>query len=331
MYKICISNLVYGQPYIDIFLNYHLKSIFENIDGHDFSSSHYLIFTDKDNMPLIESHENIKQLKDKLNVKLIKIEEVLEYDSRYKIQTLQVQWSARFALEHNFLFVIATADAYYGKDFLKNAIKHINNGHDGIVHQPIRTTYESSAKYLTSNSLSVDELFEVGFSNLHPIWTSSNWDNPYFSTSPYHMIWSDERSICLRGFSLSTSVVVPKEWMLLSSGCTDISYVSQLQNPYYSSDWSELPMLELQPLLCFYPPFGNKRSDIQSVVDWAIKSIPLENFENLSKYTIFKKINEPINEELILKSKLISGMLITYMSALKIEKRILLADHSRSN
>jgi len=331
MYKVCISNLVYGQPYTDMFLNYHLKSVLENIDEDNFSNSYYLIFTDESTIPIIEFHENIKQLKNRLIVRLIKIEAIIGYDLRYKIQTLQVQWSARFALDHNLLFIISTADAYYGKGYLKNAINYISKGHDGIVHQPIRATYESAAKHLNRHSLSVDELFEIGFSNLHPIWTSSNWDNPHFTLSPYHMIWSDERSICLRAFSLSTSVVVPKEWMLTSSGCTDISYVSQLKNPYYSSDWSELPMVELQPLLSFYPPFGNKKSDIQSVIDWAIQHLPLENFENLSKYIIYKKINDPVNEELILKSKLILSMLVTYKSDLQVEKDISLFNQSRSN
>ena len=52
MTNLCIGNLVYGQPYTDIFLNYHLKSLFENIDGDSFSNSYYLIFTDEINTPI---------------------------------------------------------------------------------------------------------------------------------------------------------------------------------------------------------------------------------------------------------------------------------------
>lgn len=320
MTNVCIGNLVYGQPYTDIFLNYHLKSLFENIDGDSFSNSYYLIFTDEINTPIIESHENFKQLKDKLIIKIIKIEEILKYDARYQIQGLQAYWTTKFALENNLTLHLTSADTYYGKDSIKSALNYLDNGYDAVINQPMRITYESAAKHLSNHALSVDELFEVGFSNLHPIWTSSNWENPYFTLSPYHMIWSDERSICLRGFSLSPSFVIPQEWMLALKGCIDMTIIQNLKNPYYSTDWSEMPMVELQPLLANYPPFGNKRSEIQSVVDWAIQTIPPDNYRNLSRYTIFKKTNDPINEELILKSKLISGMLSTYLTALKLER-----------
>ena len=90
-------------------------------------------------------------------------------------------------------------------------------------------------------------------------------------------------------------------------------------------------MVELGPILTFYPPFSNKRSDIQSVAEWAIRNVPPHLFENLSRYIIYKKINDPVNEELITKSKLISSLLYTYVSALKVEQDILASDQSRSD
>jgi len=331
MSNLCIGNLVYGQPYTNIFLNFHLKSLFENIDGDSFSNSYYLIFTDEASLPILEAHENYQQLKDKFTVRVIKLESPLTYNARYYIQSLQANETTKFALEHNLTLHITTADTYYGKDFIKSALNYLSNGYDSIIHQPMRVTYETAAPHLLNHALSVDELFEVGFSNLHPMLTSANWENPYFSQAPFQMIWSDEKSMCLRGFSLAPTFLIPKDWMLAAAGCIDLAFLPYLKNPYFSNDWSELPMVELGPILTFYPPFSNKRSDIQSVAEWAIRNVPPHLFENLSRYIIYKKINDAVNEELITKSKLISSLLYTYVSALKVEQDILASDQSRSD
>jgi hypothetical protein len=93
MSNLCIGNLVYGQPYTDIFLNFHLKSLFENIDGDNFSNSYYLIFTDEVSLSILEAHENYKKLKDKFKVRIIKLESPLTYSARYEIQSLQANQS----------------------------------------------------------------------------------------------------------------------------------------------------------------------------------------------------------------------------------------------
>ena len=82
MNKICISNLVYGQSYTDIFLNFHLKSLLENLDGNNFINSYYFIFTEETNIKTIESHNNYQKLKDSdptfLEYKRVKAREYYE-------------------------------------------------------------------------------------------------------------------------------------------------------------------------------------------------------------------------------------------------------------
>ena len=311
MFNLCISNIVYGQPYTDIFLNFHLKSILENFNYEDFGNPVYMIFTEPSNLSTIQSHANFVKLKNKFSIEIILLEGELTHGSRYEIAAVQVAHTAKFALENNLLLHIATADIYYGTEFFKNAINYIRNGHDSVVSTPIRATYESASSYLYGDKLTVDCLFEVGFDNLHPLWTSSNWDNPYFCKLPYNLLWTDEESICMRGFSQSPILFWPMEWMLKPNmGCMDISFLPNFKSCYYCSDWSEMPSIELGQLSNFYPPFGHKKSSIQNVADWAKIHILPENRSNISRYTIFKKINTPINEELIFKSKLISDAII---------------------
>jgi len=220
----------------------------------------------------------------------------------------------RFSIENNSILHLTSADTYYGPDFFKKGIERLEFGYDAIINQPMRIAYESSASLLSLPNISVNSLFDIGFTNLHSLWTSSNWDNPYFTKIPFQMIWSDERSICLRGFSLSPFFLVPQEWMIGKGGSTDISLLPHLKNPCFVSYWSDLPALELISISEWYPVFRNKKSNIQDVVIWAKNNIVLENYNNLLKYIIYKKSNDPINQELISKSKLITDEI---MNAIK--------------
>jgi|GEM_PF-1831786 len=313
MSEICISNLVYGESYTNVFLNFHLKSLIENLaSSTNFGRSYYFIFTEAANIAKIESHPNLQELKKYLNVHFFKIEGAVQYEARYQLQGLQVQNTVQFAVTNNLLLHIATADIYYGPKFFDSAFAQFEKGFDAIVHQPIRTTYECVAPLLGGNQPTVDELFDIGFNNPHPIWISENWDTPYFTKYPYQMIWADERSVCLRGFSLTPTIVVAQEWMTTAGGCTDITFLPHLKNPYYSNDWSELPMLELCHLFSFYPPFSNKRSNALEIATWAKSHTLPENFKNLTKYIIYKKTTDPINQDLIARSEVIAQEIISY-------------------
>jgi len=312
MNNLCISNLVYGQPYTHIFLNFHLKSLLANLNSYALENSCYILYTEESNISVIESHENFQLLCDKLKVTFVTLDgNKPTYELRYHYQTIQSSESIRYALENKMLLHLTAADVYYGINFFKNSSDFMSKGHDAIAHQPMRIAYESAASYLsTDKSLSVDDLFLIGFHNPHPLWTSQNWHNPYFSVMPYQLLWSDQTAICLRGFSISPSIFIPQESMLESLGSADITIFQHFKNPYVSYDWSELPMVELQQLSSFYPSFSNKKSNIQDIAIWAKKYILKENFSNLARYTIYKRINDPINEGLVSESKRITDAIM---------------------
>jgi len=312
MNNLCISNLVYGQPYTHIFLNFHLKSLLANLNSYTLENSCYIIFTVESNISVIELHENFQLLCDKLQVTFVSLDgDVPTYELRYHYQTIQADQSLKYAIENKMLLHLTAADVYYGINFFKNSFNFLSKGHDAIAHQPMRIAYESAASYLSSDKLlSVDDLFLIGFHNPHPLWTSQNWHNPYFSVMPYQLLWSDQTAICLRGFSISPSIFIPQESMLESLGSADITIFQHFKNPYVSYDWSELPMVELQQLSSFYPSFSNKKSNIQDIAIWAKKYILKENFSNLARYTIYKRINDPINEGLVSESKRITDAIM---------------------
>jgi len=310
--KICISNLVYGDSYTIIFLDYHLKSVIENVRSNVvIENSYYLIFTDGKNIDLIKRHPNFQFLQSYFSFNFLVFSENLEYNNRYSYQGIQQQHTAKFCLENELLMLFSVADLYYGPNFFKNAIEKMSLGHDAIVTHAMRVSFESVGSYLKDNSFEdSDTLFDIGFANPHPLWVASNWDSPLFSRIPYHMLWTSEQSILVRGFSLGPLVTKPQDWMLAAGGCTDITYMANLKTPYISQDWHEFPSLELGMLFSFYPPFLNRRASPALVADWASKNIPQENYKNLFHYMIFKKKNSPIEQPLVERSLTIAQEIV---------------------
>jgi hypothetical protein len=324
MSSICISNLVYGDVYTDLFLEYNLKSLVENVVGKAvLSDGDYFVFTDGKNIDRIKSHANYHALQEVFRFKFFVIDKGLGYAHRYGLQTVQLQHTLRHALDSKQLMHISCADVYYGPGFFANSFKRFLQGYDSVVTQPMRVAFESASSCLKQGVSDLDALFDVGFNNLHPLWMSADWDGRYFSKLPYHIIWSDDRSFCLRGFSLSPLVVVPKEWMLKASGCIDVSFVPFLESPYYATDWQEFPVLELQMLSSFYPPFLHKKASVDTVAFWAKKNIVPANIYNLNKYVMYKRSADAASQELIDRSQYIVKNIIDACEAMSIESGLM--------
>lgn len=319
--KICVSNLVYGSNYTSIFLNFHLKSLIENIhDKNLIELSWYLIFTDGANIEEIKNHPNFKILSNYFIFNFYVLPKQAKYNERYSLQGIQQQHTAKFAIDKNLLMLFCVADLYFGPNFLKNALEKMQGEYDAIVTHAMRVAFESTSPILVSKHIeNSDDLFEIGFANPHPLWVASNWDNPLFSKIPYHLLWTDESSILIRGFSITPLIVRPQQWMLQAGGCTDITYMANLKKPYISSDWHEFPSLELGMLFSFYPPFNNHRSSPQRVAKWASQYIPESNWKNLNYSMIFKRRSTPLNESLLLRSKIITDEIQDLLLANKIK------------
>lgn len=299
--KLLISNLVYGEPYTEIFLNLHLKSIYENLIYLYISKdSHYLVYTDNNNINKIKNHPVFIEVSKFLKFSFIHLTGNFGYQERYIMQGIQLRHTASIALNENYIIHQTCSDLYYGPSFFKNGLSvMLENNNDAILYENIRSTYETLGSYLTNGSYTTDDLYELSISNLHPLWLAANWDNPFFTKIPYHIIWTSKDQIICRGFSLSAAFIKPFEWMKISGGSNDINISSRISNSYQINDWSQMPSVELGQLHSFYPPFSIYRSNKFSIAQWAVKNIPALNFSNLTKYTIFKKNATPINEELV--------------------------------
>lgn len=301
--KICVSNLVYGERYTKVFLDYHLKTFVDdsNLGGLS-EGSQYVVFTDGKNIEYIKSSVHYKKLVAAIPVKFFVFSAPEDsYRQRYAIQSFQHKLVVQYALDNDMLLAPLTADHVLGKGVWKKALSILSEGYDGVLSHAMRAGYEGIAPALDmiSGAPEPDHLFELSFMNQHPAWLAMNWDSPFFSKVPYHIIWSDSQCLVVRGFSVGVFICQPSAEMASIGGNSDIYTVPLLKRPFFVQDWSDLPWAEMAFLMHFFPSFCQYRASTLRVAQWAKQVILPVNYHNLRRATYFKKRTTPIPYNLL--------------------------------
>lgn len=117
--KVCLSNLVYGEKYTDVFLNYHLRSLVDDSNLSAFPKGcEYLVFTNGQNIELIKQNSCVKKLNEVMPVKMMVFNSAGDkYSQRYSLQSFQTKVSAKYALENDMMLSMIAADIVYGRNF----------------------------------------------------------------------------------------------------------------------------------------------------------------------------------------------------------------------
>jgi len=319
--KICFSNLVYGDRYTKVFLDYHLRSLVHDSNLSAFTPGcEYHIFTDGKNIEEIKANRSFQKLAEKMPVKfMVFVVQGDAYSQRYSLQSFQTKHSAKFSLENDFMLSMTSADTVYGEAFWVKALHVLknNNNIDAILTHPMRSGYEGMCKILDASDgvLDADTLFEHCFMNQHPLWMHQNWDTPFFSKMPYHLLWSDHGCIVVRPFSVSPIVFKPVWDIVNVGGNADIYILPFMKNPYYVQDWSEFPCAEIGFLSSWYPSYSPYPASTLRIAQWAKKVILPQNITNLRYPTYFKKRSTPIPHNLLNVSSVVAEEIIATVNA----------------
>jgi len=281
--------------------------------------SEYLIYTDGENIEKIKSSHVFKKLVNAIPVKFLIFSKPSGngYDWRYHIQGFQSKTSARYALEHDAYLSIQCADTIYCKGFFQRTLALLNQGHDGVFCNAMRTGYEGISGFLKEidGAPDSDLFFDLAFANQHPLWMSMNWNTPFFSKMPYHLIWNDHQTLVVRGFSVSAAVYLPTPEMCERGGSSDVFVLPLLKRPYIATDWSELPWGGAEFLSCWYPSYSPYPASTLRVAQWAKKVILPQNITNLRYPTYFKKRSTPIPHNLLNVSSVVAEEIIATVNA----------------
>lgn len=283
MKKYLISNLVFGDLYFRIFVERHLRSILDDTNLNTIRATHeieYRIFTDPETKIKLENHPHIKRLSALCTVDIVEFAWHQQhadggFSKRYDLLGDCLRETIRYALNPGegvkpFDLVTAwVADLVVARDFFPRIVKRMEEGHDAVFVLPLRSAFESTSMFFgqVNRALHDMELFKLGFMHLHPLWTACHWGNPNFSRMPYSLLWQNRNGIMARSFSVTPIIFKPTE-ALLQCGCIDIDVPQHFKNPYWCEDWTDAPVIGVEPLFCHHPPFQHEGCSVWLVRNW---------------------------------------------------------------
>lgn len=289
MKKLIITNVAYGAAYADLFLNQHLKSMLDpsNIqaakdNGYEIK---YVVFTDHGTQKTIAEHERFKKLVDTVTTRLVTLDvPALKYEERYGVLRFVMRESMNFAITDQSVLSMMVADQIVAKEYLPRILSPIEKGHDAVFTIPMRTAAEPMVPLLNYSDGAVTdmELFSLGYQCLHPLWTACLWRTPMFSKIPYSLIWNSGKGLLVRSFAITPIIFKPKEKML---GCqmidADVPYLCE--NPYWATNWTDAPIIGIEPLFCFYPMFSNEKANPRKIKNEFMRALHPSQIDFISQ------------------------------------------------
>jgi len=284
MKKLLITNIVYGKTYAELFCNQHLKSLVDptNIPAHQ-NRIEYAIFTDPETKTFLEQNRYFQTLDGFTKITLNEMDwEVTEqnckrplkteeqrYNFRYNGLISILRWSIHHALSTgDYYLSTIVADLVYGQNFFDKVFEKLDSGYDSIFMHPLRAAASPPMiEHLNRYEFAApaDELFHLGFQHMHALWTHCHWDNPQFTRIPDTLLWNSGTGLLARTFSVTPIVFTPYKSMLNMSQVIDIGVPPLCKNPYWCSDWTDAPIIGVEPVHAWHPNFSNKTASIEFV------------------------------------------------------------------
>lgn len=275
-----MTNLVFGQPHTNLFLNNQLKSLLDPTNIPALRANYdceYLILSDLESTQEITKHPNFLALGQICDVNIMNLEWPADFDrvgSRYSLLQQLCEESVKQALTKGVnALSVWVADLVFAKSALPRMLRFLEQGYDGVLMVPIRAAADAAnAAFQQIPYAATDlELFEIAYRNLHHLWVAADWHANMFSRMPYSMVWNSRSGLLAHNFGITPIVFKPNEQMLAVRGGIDSDLPGWLSNPHWCTDWTDAPVAGLEPLSNWhYPPFGNFTASTEGVAQWAL-------------------------------------------------------------
>lgn len=269
--KYLITNLVYGETYTRLFVNNHLKSILDETNLPALAEKYdieYLIFTDQPGAKAISYHPNTARLAKHCKVSSFLFnwpeEKVNKFAHRYSLLLNMFHNSVKKAIEDNALLTCWVADLVVAKEFFPRIMKRMDEGHGAVFVLPLRSAWRPIGLKIDEvpDALVDTELCQMGIDYLHPLWGACLWNNPMFTKLPFCLLWNTVGGMMARTFSTTPIIFKPKKEMLETRGMIDGDIPGLCDNPYWCTDWIDAPVIGVEPIECYWPPFGNRPASV---------------------------------------------------------------------
>lgn len=268
--KLILTNIVYGKTHVDLFFDRHLPSILDesNIPRVKHMIDKYIIFTDQETKPLIESHPRLRELLSLVEVQLIDFSwrpNVNRFDLRYSVLVNTFRMAAKEAHQRGSLLSAWTADMIIAKDCLPKLLAKMDDGFDAVLLHPARCAYESSSKEFDGFRLPLNEqpgamyasdLWKICQRHPHPYLSVANhWRCPNFTKYPFYIHWSTVTGYMTRSFATTPIIMRTTEAMQEVKQVIDIEVPGMFMHPYWADDFDEFGVIQAEPIMCYSDAF----------------------------------------------------------------------------
>ncbi len=274
-----ITNLVYGDTYSKLFCNNHLKSLLDPTNLPAITDKYevkYKIFTDEPTKQMLAYNPYMVELEKCIGTGLSidvfgwPANVHSKYAYRYGLLMDIFKRSIQLALDQDALLTAWVADLVVAQDFFPRVMKRIEDGHGAVFVLPLRSASEAVTPELNKfhYALPDKQLCALGLECLHPLWVACHWNNPQFTKLPFTLLWQGSGGVLARTFSTTPIVFKPSRAMLETRGMIDGDIPAMCDNPYWAHDWTDAPVIGVEPLTCYYPPFANRPASVELVRDF---------------------------------------------------------------
>ncbi len=264
--KLIITNIVYGDTYTNLFLNYHLPSLLDDTNLPMYGkNTTYVIFTDNETQPILMKHPNVLRLMSICEVVFEEFswrQDAKRFELRYSVLVGTFKMSVERACAGAYDYLCTwTADMVLAKNFFPKVLERMREGHDAVLMQPPRAAAETASPHLdkAEGALSDIDLWNVCFKNLHPLWVACHWDSPTFTSMPFSLLWNTGYGLLVRSYSVTPIIFKPTLDMMETKKVVDAEIPQRFKNPFFAHDWDEAPIIQSEPVCCYYPPFVHER------------------------------------------------------------------------
>ncbi len=279
MKDLLITNVVYGKEYADVFLNFHLKAMLDETNLPAAADRiEYAVFTDAETAPILQDHPNFIKLSNTVRTHIMLFtwpEGADRFGERYSILVGTFRMSVNRALELDSYLSALVADLVPAKGFIPKILKKVDEGYDSVFVMPPRSALEAMAPELNRRDDAIFplELFDLCYRNMHPLWVACNWLSPQFTKLPYSLVWNLQGGLLVRSFATTPVIFTPNQEMMTIRQVIDVELPSMCSNPFWATDWTDAPIIGVEHLQCYYPPFLNAPANTEAVREWALKTL----------------------------------------------------------
>ena len=171
-FKLLLSTAVWGEDYLEIFLEYTLKSLLsdKNLLCKEISKkSEYLIFAEKKYITLINNHTNLKKIKKiiKIKFKEIKSNNDEKYSKLKQFQNIAIKYGYNNKFD---LFSFVYPDSVFGENHFKTLLTKIKKGFKVVLCPGPLGIYEKFFLVFKNKKINNYNLSEFILENLHPFY-----------------------------------------------------------------------------------------------------------------------------------------------------------------